>query len=560
MRPGAPRVGRRPETVRSGVLPPRHPVKSGLVRSKLLLALLATLCSVSVSSASDRFVPTPSQLYGPLFVRVQMAALRPGDDNFVDDIPKTSPLVIMQRYRAADPRSRAALLAFVERNFAFPARVRTPPIPADRTVAAHIARLWPLLTRAPLVPPRYSSLLYVPKPYVVPGGAFQEFYYWDSYFTMLGLIPDGHMDLARDLVDDFSYLIDTYGHIPNGARTFYLSRSQPPVYYLMVGLLERDRARAWASHLPDLEREYAYWMKGAAGLHPGEARRNVVAMPDGAILNRYWDARDAPRDEGYRNDVLTARASGRPPARVYRDIRAAAESGWDFSSRWLGDRRHLATIRTTAIVPVDLNSLLYGLEEAIARGCGEKRDLACERDFEARAHRRREAMDRYLWDARAGFFMDYDWRQARRRQELSAATLYPLFVGLATRQQAARVAAIVQARLLQSGGIVTTTLHTGQQWDAPNGWAPLQWIAVRGFARYGDAGLAHQIARRWVGTVRRVYTNTGRIFEKYDVEQALPGGGGEYPVQDGFGWTNGVTRALLRLYPDLRSAAARPRL
>ncbi|HVC29624.1 MAG TPA: trehalase family glycosidase, partial [Steroidobacteraceae bacterium] len=117
-----------------------------------------------------------------------------------------------------------------------------------------------------------------------------------------------------------------------------------------------------------------------------------------------------------------------------------------------------------------------------------------------------------------------------------------------------------QARLLQSGGVVTTTIHTGQQWDAPNGWAPLQWIAVRGFARYGDAGLAHQIARRWVGTVRRVYTNTGRIFEKYDVEQALPGGGGEYPVQDGFGWTNGVTRALLRLYPDLRSAAARPRL
>ena len=515
-----------------------------------LLAALA-LTAAPISLARESFVPTPSQLYGELFVRAQMAAVRLGNDNFVDDIPKAPPPVIMQRYRAANPSSREALLRFIEDNFTFPVRPRTPPIPADHTVSEHIARLWPLLTRASVVPSAYSSLLYVPKPYIVPGGSFQEFYYWDSYFTMLGLIPDGHMDLARDLVDDFSYLIETYGHIPNGARTFYLSRSQPPVYYLMVGLLDRDPTKAWADHLRDLQGEYAYWMQGAEGLRPGEVRRNVVAMADGSILNRYWDDRDTPRDEGYRNDVLTARAAGRPPQQVYRDIRAAAESGWDFSSRWFGDRQHMATIRTTDVVPVDLNSLLYGLEEAIARGCEAKRDLACEEDFDARAHRREEAMDHYLWNARAGYFEDYDWRSRKRQEELSAATLYPLFVGLATSQQAAQVATAVRGQLLKGGGIVTTTIHSGQQWDAPNGWAPLQWIAVRGLARYGDEALARDIARRWVATVRRVYTNTGRIFEKYDVEQALPGGGGEYPVQDGFGWTNGVTRGLLQLYPDL---------
>ncbi|MGH8303594.1 MAG: alpha,alpha-trehalase TreF [Steroidobacteraceae bacterium] len=514
------------------------------------------LTAAARAFAAEPFVPTPSQLYGPLFIRVQMAALRPGNDNFVDDIPKASPLIIMQRYRAADPRSREALLEFVESNFTFPIRVRTPPIPADRTVAAHIARLWPLLMRGAVVPPAYSSLLYVPKPYVVPGGSFQEFYYWDSYFTMLGLIPDGHEDLAQDLVDDFSYLIETYGHIPNGARTFYLSRSQPPVYYLMVGLLDRDPAKPWAAHLADLQREYAYWMEGSQGLRPGQARRNVVAMPDGSILNRYWDASDTPRDEGYRNDVLTARASSRPPAQVYRDIRAAAESGWDFSSRWLGDRRHMTTIRTTSIVPVDLNSLLYGLEEAIARGCAAKHEPDCQRDFEARTDRRRRAMDRYLWDPEAGYFEDYDRQSGKRTQELSAATLYPLFVGLATPRQAGRIAAAAGARLLKSGGIVTTTIDSGQQWDAPNGWAPLQWIAVRGLARYGSDALAHDIASRWLATVRRVYGNTGKMFEKYDVEHALPGGGGEYPVQDGFGWTNGVTRGLLQLYPQLRSGAA----
>lgn len=543
------------EPARPSVVPRPLSVESRAVRSRLPIGLLAALvwAAAATSFAAEPFVPTPSQLYGPLFVRVQMAALHPGNDNFVDDIPKASPLVIMQRYRVARPRSRDALLAFVEDNFTFPVRVRTPPIPADRTVAAHIARLWPLLTRAAIVPPAYSSLLYVPKPYVVPGGAFQEFYYWDSYFTMLGLIPDGHMDLARDLVDDFSYLIETYGHIPNGARTFYLSRSQPPVYFLMVGLLDPDPAKAWAGHLRDLEREYAFWMAGAQRLRPGQARRNVVELPDGSILNRYWDDRDTPRDEGYRNDVLTARAAARrPPAQLYRDIRAAAESGWDFSSRWFGDRQHMTTIRTTSIVPVDLNSLLYGLEEAISSGCAQEQDRACQRDFAARAHRRRRAMDRYLWDPRAGCFEDYDWQRGKREEELSAATLYPLFVGLATSQQASRVAGAVKSQLLEGGGVVTTTIHSGQQWDAPNGWAPLQWIAVRGLARYGNDALAHDIASRWVATVRRVYANTGKIFEKYDVEHALPGGGGEYPVQDGFGWTNGVTRGLLQLYPDLR--------
>jgi alpha,alpha-trehalase len=346
-------------------------------------------------------------------------------------------------------------------------------------------------------------------------------------------------------------MLREYGHIPNGARTYYLSRSQPPMYYLMVGLLAQDPADAWSQHLEDLESEYAYWMEGSAGLHPGEARRNVVEMPDGSILNRYWDASDAPRDESYREDVLIARASGRPRAQVYRDLRAAAESGWDFSSRWLADGRHLTTIHTTDLVPIDLNSLLYGLERAISGGCAARHDSECERTFADRARRRREAMDRYLWDPQAGYFMDYDWRHRRRTGELTAATLYPLFTGVAYLQQADAVGGVVQTRLLKQGGVVTTNITSGQQWDAPNGWPPLQWVAVIGFRRYDQPALAHEIARRWLATVQRVFANKGKLVEKYDVEHTLPGGGGEYPLQDGFGWTNGVTRALLGLYPDL---------
>jgi alpha,alpha-trehalase len=522
-----------------------------LVFSSLAATAAAASAAATPIVGPQAFVPTPAQLFGPLFVQVQMDALFPDGKAFPDATPKAPPPVILRHYRRADPRSRAALRRFVESTFSFPIAARTPPAQTDKSLEAHIARLWPLLTRQPAVPPPYSSLLFVPQPYVVPGGRFREFYYWDSYFTMLGLIPDGHLDTARDLVGDFSYLLRKYGHIPNGARTYYLSRSQPPMYYLMVGLLSHDPASAWSQHLEDLEREHAYWMEGSASLQPGKARGNVVMMSDGSLLNRYWDASDTPRDESYRNDVLVARASHRPHAEVYRDLRAAAESGWDFSSRWLRDGRHLTTIDTTDIVPIDLNSLLYGLELAISQGCAARQDSACEHEYADLARRRRDAIDRYLWDEKAGYFMDYDWRKGKRTGELSAATLYPLFTGVAYLQQADSVGAVTQTRLLKLGGIVTTNITSGQQWDAPNGWPPLQWIAVVGFRRYDQPALAHEIAHRWLATVQRVFANTGKLVEKYDVEHNLPGGGGEYPLQDGFGWTNGVTRAMIALYPDL---------
>jgi alpha,alpha-trehalase len=279
-----------------------------------------------------------------------------------------------------------------------------------------------------------------------------------------------------------------------------------------------------------------------------------VALPDGAILNRYWDDRDTPRDESYREDTELARASGRPAAELYRDIRAAAESGWDFSSRWFADAYTMATIVTTDTVPVDLNSLLFGLENAIAAGCEHAGDAAGASDFRRRAAARRAALDRYLWDGAAGVYFDYRIAERALIRRLSAATLYPLFLGCASPQQAQGVAAAVRASLLKSGGLVTTPLATGQQWDAPNGWAPLQWIGVAGFNRYGEGALAEAIAHRWLRNVRRVYAESAKLVEKYDVLTERGGGGGEYPLQDGFGWTNGVALKLMALYPGALAA------
>lgn len=503
-----------------------------------------------MAAAESRTSQPPSLLFGDFFELVAMSGHFADSKQWADAVPKRSPGEILEQSRGLDAGSPAALQAFLDEHFVLnPAapvvRQPTPGLPLQQ----HISALWPLLTRETVDPPPYSSHLPLPHPYVVPGGRFQEVYYWDSYFTMLGFGP-AQAELRRNMVENFAHQVRTYGHIPNGNRTYYLSRSQPPFFFRMVGLLAPESpGRAYAEYLAELKAEHAFWMQDGERAKPGQPARRVVRLPDGSALNRYWDARDVPRDESYREDVEAALASGQDERRVYRDIRAAAESGWDFSSRWLADGESLHTMQTTSIVPVDLNSLLYGLEQAIVQGCRFENDLSCVRSYEEQTAARRAAMHRYLWNEDTGLFDDYHWPDRRLQGHVSAATLYPLFVGAATDAQAARVADVVGEQLLKDGGVVSTNRTTGEQWDAPNGWAPLQWIAVTGLRRYGHDALAETVAYRWLELVSTVYAETGKLLEKYDVVTLTSGGGGEYPLQDGFGWTNGVTTALLRMYP-----------
>jgi alpha,alpha-trehalase len=505
-------------------------------------------------------VETPSQLYGELFEDVQMRRVFPDGKTFVDAVAKGAPATIVRRYQEEKRRPGFDLAAFVARNFTVsrPEDSGYHSIPGQ-DVCSHIDALWPVLARRPDRADPRSSLLPLPRPYVVPGGRFNEIYYWDSYFTMIGLEESGRHGMALDMVRNFVSLIERFGHVPNGNRTYYLTRSQPPFFAAMVELIAdeaRDREAIYAEFLDPLREEYAFWMEGADTLAPGAAHRRVVRLKDGTLLNRYWDDRDTPRDESYREDVETAKASGRPPEKVYRNLRAAAESGWDFSSRWLEDGKTLATIRTTELVPVDLNSLMVQLETTLAKAYAASRMLEKAAELDARAKLRADAVRHHLWDAEKGVFTDYLWREEKPSGMVTAATLSPLFFGLATKTQAERVAGTIRTSLLRQGGLVTSTVASGQQWDAPNGWAPLQWIAIEGLNDYGETALAETIAERWMGEVITAYRATGKLVEKYNVEDAsLAAGGGEYPTQDGFGWTNGVLRELLVLYP----AAVAPR-
>jgi alpha,alpha-trehalase len=492
--------------------------------------------------AVSRAAHTPEEVYGPLYRAVQLAHVFPDNKTFVDLIPLEQPDAILAAYEHEKPEGRTLLTAFVARHF----RGQDDAPPAKRTMREHIKALWPVLARPPLAVTPGSSSLEVPNASVVAGGRFHEMYYWDSYFTMLGLKADGEQPLIDSMLANFTAMIERYGHIPNGTRSYYLTRSQPPFFALMMDLSDTKAPTLDRQRLEALKAEHSYWMAGAACVGTDGSCQHVVRMADGSLLNRYWDARDTPRDESYTLDLDTAqKAKPRATAQVYRDLRAGAESGWDFSSRWLRDGRSVATIHTTDIVPIDLNSLLWNLEKTIARRCADAGDTACEIEFEKRAAARRSAIFKYLWSPKDSRFADWDRSTAKPTASISAAILYPLFVGLATQDQADATARLTEATLLAPGGLRTTTVHTGEQWDEPNGWAPLLWIGVKGLDRYGKTRLADHLVDRWLTTVSGFYACTGRMVEKYDVDRGQAGGGGEYPVQDGFGWTNGVTRALL---------------
>ena len=526
------------------------PVASSICMSALVFALACR--------PSDRPAVRPSVSYDPahdigaLFSDVQLSGIFPDSKEFVDARPRAEPTVIQARYDSARRAPGFVLKDFIDQNFVLPQPAGDGyHTVASQSMVAHVNALWPVLTRRPDSTDPSSSLIPLPESYVVPGGRFREIYYWDSYFTMQGLVKSGHTDLVKSMLDNFAHLIRTVGHIPNGNRTYYLSRSQPPYFAAMVALYAgaTDTTQA-LGYLDALEKEYAFWMNGADQLKPGQFYRRVVRMPDGVVLNRYWDDSNEPRPESYKPDVeigMTVPDSLRPS--FYRNARATAESGWDFSSRWMRDPKDLRTLETVDLLPVDLNSLLYNAERVIAalrafrNGTG---DADAAKRFNGLADRRREAIQSLMYEPNRGFFYDVRWRTGVRvtdRPSLAAAA--PLYFGVATPEQGVRTAARLEADFLKPGGFVTTNFNSGQQWDGPNGWPPLEWLTIEGVRRYRRDDLADKAATRWLMLIQKTYRATGRMMEKYDVVNTnRRAGGGEYPTQDGFGWTNGVVLAL----------------
>lgn len=495
---------------------------------------------------------TPRQLFPGLFEAVQLSGIFPDNKTFVDATPMRNPNSIMKDYVIMSNKPGFDLKQFVIANFIIPG-TRNGGFKSDISVGIrkHIDTLWSVLYRKPDSVAQFSSLLQLPAGYLVPGGRFREMYYWDSYFTMLGLQESRETSILQNMVTDFAYLINKYGFIPNGMRTYYLTRSQPPFFSLMIDLLANDKGnKILIRYQPELLKEYSFWMTGAKDLAIGEVNRNAVRMPGGEVLNRYWDESDKPREESYKQDLEIAKKSQQKPEELYRNIRAAAESGWDFSSRWFSDPNDLGTIQTTDIIPIDLNCLIYHLELSIARSYQLQGDMYDYNIYLSKANSRKKAILKYCWIERDGWFMDYNWKLKHISPVKTLAGVFPLEFNIAGKKQAAKIASGLRSNFLKPGGLVTTLSKTGQQWDSPNAWAPLQYIAIDGLNRYHHTVLAQLIAERWISTNTRVFEQTGKLMEKYNVlDTKAKAGGGEYALQDGFGWTNGVLLNLMDRYP-----------
>jgi alpha,alpha-trehalase len=367
---------------------------------------------------------------------------------------------------------------------------------------------------------------------------------------MQGLAASNRYDLIENMLDNFAYLINVYGHIPNGNRNYYLGRSQPPYFALMVDILQQKKGKTiYKKYLGALQKEYAFWMEGEKKVKEGTAHRRVVKLSNGTILNRYFDDSSKPRQESYYEDVQTGLVNQNPDGEVYRHLRAGAESGWDFSSRWFEDTLHLNTIETTSIVPVDLNCLMYAYEQVLAKALKTQNQVAKANTILNKAANRKEAILKYCWNESLQSFFDYDFKQSSTTNKYSLAVVLPLFVKIANKAQAEAVRNLIEQRFLKDGGVVTSLYHTGEQWDAPNGWAPLEFNTVQSLMNYGYKDLAATIAERWMKLNEKVYNSTGKMLEKYNVEDInVESGGGEYPTQDGFGWTNGVYLKFYQMF------------
>ncbi|CAH1110055.1 unnamed protein product [Psylliodes chrysocephalus] len=524
-----------------------------------------------------------SKIYceGPLLHTVQLANIFNDSKTFVDLYQINSPSVTIKNFEALmketnNHPSSLEVKTFIHKNFESESEL-VPWTPTDytdnpqlltkikNTTVADFARklnkIWLTLARkvnssVSKFPDRHS-FIYLPEGVVIPGGRFKEVYYWDTYWIIKGLLISGMENTARGMLNNFVSLIRRYGFIPNGSRVYYLNRSQPPLLSAMVGLyFEYTRDINWVKkNIDALEKELLWWLEN----------RTITVIKQGLVyrLAQYSVKSGTPRPESYREDIETCSAfKNEEKIKCYKNLKSGAESGWDFSSRWLvgsdgSITSNLADIDLTRIVPVDLNAFLCGGFGQISRFYSMLGKVGRSIKWRKMENIWMEGIKQVFYDFKDGTWYDWDISVGQPRRGFFPSNLSPLFTEsyqpFMKKYYGYRAIEYLNKNNIDSfkGGIPTSLLQSGQQWDLPNAWPPLQDIIVTGLLNTKiPAGIekAKQYARYSLNAFIIGFRNASEMFEKYDAfVSGQYGGGGEYTVQTGFGWTNGAALSFIKL-------------
>jgi alpha,alpha-trehalase len=525
----------------------------------LLISLFSIVCTYTVPSQCSVYCE------GEILKAVQDSGIYADSKTFVDMPMKYDPEVIIENFRKLDNHSLPNLSKFLRENFLTAGSEIMSWTPTDwvqnpnfvqnmrseiyREFATQVNGMWKALGKQ-LIPdvdihPQRYSIIPQKNPFIVPGERFHEFYYWDSYWIIRGLLTCGMNTTAKGILMNAFDLIKEYGFIPNGARVYYLTRSQPPFLAEMVRYYydNTQDIELLKYALPFLEKEYNYWMN-----------THAVELPGGHVLNRFYTDAKSPRPESYREDMHAVKEMTEDAAQsFFSNIIAGAESGEDFTSRWFTIGSDLRSISTSAFIPVGLNSIMYKFESNMAYFYDILQVNNPIIDFSQAMRKRKEAINTYFWDASTAQWYDYSLTNNSRIMRSYPSNWFPVWAGAHNPEHnTAILESLENSGLLQMGGVLTTQLESGQQWDGPNTWAPHNQMIVQVLLELDtpeSVALAETMALRWIHSTYLGYQATRMMHEKYNAMiPGASGSGGEYPPQIGFGWTNGVTLELLSLY------------
>ncbi|CAI6353958.1 unnamed protein product [Macrosiphum euphorbiae] len=414
--------------------------------------------------------------------------------------------------------------------------------------------------------PEYYSIIYLPNPFIIPGGRFREVYYWDSYWIIRGLLICEMHNTAKGMISNYISMIQTFGHVPNGGRIYYIQRSQPPMTIPMVkSYVESTNDMEFVIEIIQyLEVEFNYWI----------TQHNVTINKYGRnyTLAVYKDNSTGPRPESYREDIKAAEnfTTENDKENFYSEIKAAAESGWDFSSRWFilngTNKGNITHTKTRSIVPVELNALIFWNAKILSDFYRELNNTIKALEYEVIATEWKDAVNAVLWNEEVGAWLDFDLLNQKKRNYFYPTNISPLWTGCYDRNRTdyfvTRILKYLKENevLTTSGGVPTTLMETDQQWDQSNAWPPLQYIMVMSLQNTDNEDakvMAAKIASKWLCTNFVAYYGDKKykMYEKYLVNGDGKKGesSGEYEIQDGFGWTNGIVLEFLQLYKSTAS-------